>query len=177
MSAADDNGNKFEEKGISSKQVQSGQVRSDHPRFNREALDINVYGLAYHPDRETVHRMGLDNEFNPGLGLHYELRNTPRGVTFAEVGAYEDSGNSLAAFIGLGYQFKMGEHWRVGAAVALMNSETYNQGTSFVGMVPVITYDTGRVKLNAVYFPKFGNYNRVAAYGFYLGIPFGRKPD
>ena len=89
-----------------------------------------MYGFAYHPDRETVHERGLDNEFNPGLGLHYELRNTPRGVTFAEVGAYDDSGSSVAAFIGLGYQFRMGEHWRAGAAVALMNSKTYNQGTN-----------------------------------------------
>jgi len=176
VSAAVDNGNKADGTGISSKSLESGEVQSDHAWFNREALDINVYGLAYHPDRETVHEKGLDNEFNPGLALHYELRNTPRGITFAELGAYEDSGNSVAAFAGLGYQFKLGEHWRVGGAVALMNSETYNQGTSFVGMVPVVTYDIGRVKLNAVYFPKFGNYNKVAAFGFYLGIPLGRKP-
>lgn len=176
-SAAAHNGNKAEGNGTPSNEVQAEQARSDHPRFNREALDINVYGLAYHPDRKMVHEKGLDKEFNPGLALHYELRNTPRGITFAELGAYEDSGSSVAAFIGLGYQFKMGEHWRVGAAVALMNSKTYNQGTSFVGMVPVVTYDTGRVKLNAVYFPKFGNYNRVAAFGLYLGIPFGGKPD
>jgi hypothetical protein len=148
------------------------QVRSADSWFNPEALDVNVYGLAYHPDREMVHRLRLDNEFNPGLSLHYELSDTRRGITFAEVGAYEDSGRSLARFASLGYQRKLGDHWRIGGALALMNSETYNKGTTFVGMVPVVTYDTGRVKLNAVYFPKFGNYNRVEAFGFYLGIPF-----
>ena len=121
-----------------------------------------------------VHELGLDNEFNPGLALHYELRNTPRGITFAELGAYEDSGSSGAIFAGLGYQFKLGEHWRMGGALALMNSETYNDGTSFVGMVPVVTYDARRVKLNAVYFPKVANYNEVAAFGFYISIPLGQ---
>jgi hypothetical protein len=38
-------------------------------------------------------------------------------------------------------------------------------------MIPLITYDFGRVKLNAVYFPKFWHYNEVAAFGFYLSIP------
>lgn len=155
--------------------ISSTQAGSAEPWFNREALDINVYGLAYHPDRETVHELGLDNEFNPGLALHYELRNTSRSITFAELGAYEDSGRSVAVFAGLGYQYKLGKHWRVGGALALMNSDTYNDGTSFVGLIPLVTYDAGRFKLNAVYFPKFGNYNEVEAFGFYVGIPFGRR--
>ena len=172
---AANNGTRVEETGAPSS---PGVVQSDHPWFSRGALDLNIYGMAYHPDRETVHEKDLDNEFNPGVGLHYEVRNTPRGVTFAEIGAYEDSGNSVAAFLGLGYQFKFGERWRVGGALALMNSETYNQGTSFVAMFPVVTYVAGRFKLNGVYFPKFGNYNQVAAFGFYLGIPLGGKdPD
>lgn len=51
-SAAAHNGNKAEGNGTPSNEVQAEQARSDHPRFNREALDINVYGLAYHPDRK-----------------------------------------------------------------------------------------------------------------------------
>lgn len=142
--------------------------------FNRNALDLNVYGLAYHPDREAVHRKNLDNQVNPGLSLHYELTNSERGLSFAEAGAYYDSGRHWAKFLSLGYQFKFGEHWRVGGAVAAVHSATYNNGVAFVGMFPLVTYDLGPVKLNAVYFPKVANYNKIAAFGFYLSIPLGR---
>ena len=133
-----------------------------------------MYGLAYHPDRETVHRLHLDNEVNPGLGLHYDFIDNKRGVTFAEVGAYQDSGSNLAKFAALGYQFKFGEHWKIGGALAVVHSVTYNNGVTFLGMFPLITYDAGPVKLNAVYFPKIGDLNEVAAYGFYISIPFGQ---
>jgi len=36
----------------------------------------------------------------------------------------------------------------------------------------LITYDLGRIKLNAVYFPKIANYNEVEIFGFYLSFPF-----
>lgn len=122
-----------------------------------------------------MHREHLDNQVNPGLGLHYELVNDLRGITFAEVGTYEDSGRNWTTFASLGYQFKLGEHWRVGGAAAVFNSQTYNDGATFVGMVPLITYDFGPVKLNAVYFAKVANYNEVAAYGFYIGIPLEQR--
>lgn len=138
-------------------------------------LDLNVYGFSYHPDQEAVHRLHLDNQVNPGLGLHYELANDPRGITFAEVGMYQDSGRNLAKFAALGYQFKLGESWRIGAAAALFDSKTYNGGAAFVGMVPLVTYDFGPVKLNAVYFPKVAQYNEIAAYGFYISIPLGKR--
>jgi hypothetical protein len=142
--------------------------------FDLDKLDLNIYGLAYHPDRERVKRDNLDNEFNPGLGLHYEFRNTERGVTFAEIGAYRDSGRNVASFLSLGYQFKIGENLRFGGAVAAMNSKTYNDGVAFIGMFPLITYDFGPVKANLVYFPKVANYNEVAAFGFYISVPLGR---
>lgn len=150
------------------------KVRPADSWFNLDALDLNVYGLSYHPDREAVHRANLDNQVNPGLGLHYRLADDERGITFAELGAYRDSGRNWAKFVSLGYQFKWGERWRIGGAFSAMNSRTYNQGVAFVAMIPLITYDMGRIKLNAVYFPKFGNYNRIEAFGFYLSIPFGR---
>lgn len=143
-------------------------------RFDLNKLDLNIYGLAYHPDREKVKEENLDNQVNPGLGLHYELRNTERGVTFTEIGAYRDSGRNIASFLSLGYQYKLGENWRFGGAVAAMNSKTYNHGVSFVGMFPLVTYDFGPVKVNAVYFPKVANYNEVAAFGLYVSVPLGR---
>ena len=41
-------------------------------------------------------------------------------------------------------------------------------------MIPLITYDAGPIKLNAVYFPKIPNYNEIAAFGFYITLPLGR---
>jgi len=160
-------------------ETDAGEISSDKGastwfRFDFNKLDLNVYGLAYHPDRERVHTDNLDNEFNPGLGLHYELRNTERGITFAEAGSYYDSGSNWATFLALGYQWKWGERWRFGGAVAAMNSRTYNNGVAFIGMFPLVTYDMGPVKLNAVYFPKVANYNEVAAFGFYIGIPLAQ---
>lgn len=154
---------------ISSEQSQPGDFR-----FDLDKLELNVYGFAYHPDREKVEREHLDNEFNPGLGLHYEFRDTERGVTFVELGTYFDSGSNWAKFLSLGYQFKLGESGRVGGAVAAVHSSTYNDGVAFVGMFPLVSYAIGPVKLNAVYFPKVANYNEVAAYGFYVSIPLGR---
>ena len=152
----------------------SQQAESTDSRFRLDALSLNVYGLAYHPIASTVHRKNLDNEFNPGLGLHYELGNSTRGVTFAEVGAYRDSGSNLAQFASLGYQFKLGEHWRIGGALAAFSSKTYNRGVTFLGMIPLVTYDLGHVQLNGVYFPKVGDYNEVAAFGFYVTLPIGQ---
>jgi hypothetical protein len=155
--------------GISSEQASPARLR-----FDLNKLDLNVYGLAYHPDREKVKSENLDNQVNPGLALHYELRNTERGVTFTEIGAYRDSGRNTAAFVALGYQYKLGENWKFGGAVAAMNSKTYNDGVSFVGMFPLVTYDFGPLKVNAVYFPKVANYNEVAAFGLYVSVPLGR---
>jgi hypothetical protein len=136
-----------------------------------DAIDLNLYGLAYHPDRTGAYRRRLDNRVNPGLAVHYELANNPRRITFAEAGTYEDSGRNWAKFAALGYQFKLGESWRIGGALAVIGSHTYNHGRPFLSAAPLVTYDVGRIKLNAVYFPKVGHYNQVAAFGFYLGIP------
>jgi hypothetical protein len=152
----------------------SQQTGPDDFWFKLNALDVNVYGLAYHPDREAVHRQNLDNQVNPGLALHYALIDDQRGVTFVEAGGYRDSGRNSAKFAALGYQFKVSERWRFGGAVAVVNSDTYNRGVTFLGMFPLITYDLGLVKFNAVYFPKVPNYNEVDAFGFYLSIPIGR---
>lgn len=154
--------------------MSSPQSRPEEFWFKLDALDINVYGLAYHPDREAVHRLNLDNQVNTGLALHYALIDDRRGITFAEAGEYRDSGRNWAKFAALGYQFKVSERWRLGGALAMLNSDTYNRGVTFLGMIPLITYDLGLVKLNAVYFPKVGHYNEVDAFGFYLSLPIGR---
>ena len=171
---ADINGGSTDEGVTESTRNLPEQANASKFWFNPHALDLNVYGLAYHPDREAVHRKNLDNQVNPGLSLHYELTNSERGISFAEAGAYYDSGRHWAKFLSLGYQFKFGEHWRAGGAVAAVHSATYNNGVAFVGMFPLVTYDLGPVKLNAVYFPKVANYNQIAAFGFYISVPLGK---
>ena len=154
--------------------ISSEQSEPADSWFHLDKLELNIYGLAYHPDREKVEAENLDNEVNPGIGLHYEFRDTERGVTFVELGTYYDSGSNWAKFLSLGYQFKLGKNWKIGGAVAAVHSSTYNDGVTFVGMFPLVTYDLGPVKLNVVYFPKVANYNEVAAYGFYVSLPLGR---
>jgi len=61
-----------------------------------------------------------------------------------------------------------------GSATSNATARTYNEGVTFLAMIPLITYDVGRVKLNAIYLPKLGHYNEVAAFGFYISIPFGQ---
>jgi hypothetical protein len=160
--------------GTNATAISSEKVEPPDSGFKLDALDLNVYGFSYHPDRDTVHRLNLDNEVNPGLGLHYEFSDTERGITFGEIGAYQDSGANLAKFVALGYQFKFGKRFRIGGALAVVHSLTYNQGVTFLAMIPLITYDMGRVKLNATYLPKLGHLNEVAAFGFYISIPFGQ---
>ena len=143
------------------------------PRRGLDAFDLNIYGLSYHPDREAARSRNIDNETNPGLGIHYEWPEGIRGNYFAEAGAYLDSGENWAKFAALGYQFRLGRRWKVGGALAAIHSKTYNNGTAFVGMIPLVTWDLGRFKLNAVYFPQFGHHNKVDVLGFYLSLPLG----
>ena len=173
--AAADQGGSGAVAGSATSNTTSSEGRPADAWFNLNALDLNVYGFSYHPDREAIHRLHLDNEVNPGLGLHYEFSDTERGTTFAEIGAYKDSGSNLAKLVALGYQYKFAKRWRIGGALAVVHSATYNQGVTFLAMIPLITYDMGRVKLNATYLPKLGHYNEVDAFAFYISIPISES--
>jgi hypothetical protein len=131
--------------------------------------------VSYHPDREGVQHSHLGNELNLGFGLNYEFHNDARGVAFVEGGFYEDSGRNWAKIVGPGYQFKLGEDWRAGAALLLIQSRTYNRGRAFVAPIPLLTYDLGPVKLNAIYVPQVRPYNEFAVFGLYFSIPLGIK--
>lgn len=144
------------------------------PGAGAGALDLNVYGLSFHPNRAAARRLGVDNGFNPGLGLRYAIDDNVQGVTFAEAGIYHDSGRNRAKYAALGYQFHLGDRWQIGGALAAFQSRTYNRGSAFVALIPALTYDMGPVKLNAVYMPKFGRYNTVDTVGIYVSIPFRR---
>lgn len=137
------------------------------------ALNMHVYSFSYHPDRETMRRSGLDNELNLGVGLNYTLREDERSVRFVEAGLFRDSGRQLATIAGLGYQRKFGR-WRLGGALVGVHSDTYNRGRFFVAPLPIVTYDLGPVKLNAIYVPRYRDYNQLAVFGFYFSLPLAR---
>jgi hypothetical protein len=132
---------------------------------------VQVYGLSYHTDREGVHRKGLDNELNLGLGLNYTVHEDERGIQFVEAGIYRDSGSRAAKIAGMGYQYKLGRSWRLGGVLWGVQSATYNHGDAFIAPLPLLTYDLGRVKLNAIYVPRYGDTNEFAVFGFYLSVP------
>ena len=91
-----------------------------------------------------------------------------------EAGFYRDSGSHLAKIAGLGYQYKLGRRWRLGGALTAVHSQTYNDGNLFVAPIPILTYDLGAVKLNAIFVPRSREYNEFAVFGFYVGVPIGR---
>jgi hypothetical protein len=119
-----------------------------------------------------VRRNRLDNELNVGLGLNYAFHDDARGVAFVEAGFYRDSGSRQAKLAGVGYQYKLGERWRLGGALVGVQSATYNRGSFFIAPLPILTYDLGPVTLNAIYVPRYGEYNQFAVFGFYFSIPF-----
>ena len=116
----------------------------------------------------------MDNELNIGLGLNYTVHEDERGVGFAEAGIYRDSGSNAAKLAGLGYQYKLGKRWRLGGALVAVHSQTYNRGNAFIAPLPIATYDLGPVKLNAIYVPKYGDYNHFATFGLYFSLPLAK---
>jgi hypothetical protein len=99
------------------------------------------------------------------------IRDDERGIQFVEAGFYRDSGSHLAKLAEMGYQFRLDSRWRLGGALVGLQSETYNHGSPFIAPIPIVTYDLGRVKVNAIYVPRYGDYNPFAVFGFYFSVP------
>lgn len=137
-------------------------------------LSLQVYGLSYHPDRQAMRSLGLDNEVNAGLGLNYTLHEDERSVRFLEAGMFRDSGRQLATIAGMGYQWKAGPHWRLGGALVGVLGKTYNEGRFFIAPLPIVSYDFGPFTLNALYVPRYRQVNQLAVFGLYVGVPLGR---
>jgi hypothetical protein len=92
-------------------------------------------------------------------------------MEFVDAGLYCDSGSNIAKLAGVGYQYKLGERWRLGGALVGLYSPTYNHGRFFVAPLPIVSYELGPVTLNAVYAPRYREYNQFAVFGFYFSIP------
>jgi len=139
-----------------------------------DEIGINVYGLSYHFDRDRAQALGVDNEVNPGLGVRWKLAATGRWQFFADAGVFDDSGKNTAVLAGAGALWQVGGGFQIGAALAVMHSDTYNNGRTFIAPLPLVAWDLGPVTLNATFFPKIERYNDVATLGLWVTLWPGR---
>jgi hypothetical protein len=137
------------------------------PALAQGELGINLYGLSYHFERERARELGFDNEVNPGLGVRWRMPGE-KFDSFLDAGAYRDSGRNTAALAGGGIFWKATERLRLGGAVALFYSQTYNDGNAFIAPLPLLAYEWRAVTANLVYFPKVSSINEINTLGFWL---------
>jgi hypothetical protein len=135
-----------------------------------QTLGVNVYGLSYHFDRDRARAIGVDNEVNPGVGLRYRVPHSEKLQWILDAGAYRDSGRNTALLAGAGALWKVSEGWRLGGALAVLDSDTYNQGKTFVAPLPLAAYEFRSMALNFVYLPKVSDLNEVATLGLWATV-------
>ncbi len=135
-----------------------------------QSLGLNLYGLSYHLDRERARALDVDNEINPGLGVRYRVPHSERLQWIFDAGAYRDSGRNTARLAGAGALWKVSEGWRLGGALVVLDSETYNQGKTFVAPLPLAAYEFRAAALNFVYLPKVSDLNEVSTLGFWVTV-------
>ena len=131
---------------------------------------INLYGASYHFQRELAREIGVDNEWNPGLGVRWRRQAAARWQWIVDAAAYRDSGRNTALVLGAGALWHASERLRLGGALAFFNSDTYNRGDPAVAPVPLAAYELRRVTLNATYLPKVREINEVATLGFWVTV-------
>ena len=129
---------------------------------------INLYGASYHFDRDKAKEMGLTHEINPGLGVRWRRKANESWDYFADAGFYRDSKANEAGLFGGGGFWHATEHLRLGGALVLLKSDTYNQNKAFVAPLPVAAYDGRRMSFNMVYMPKWQDINKTNQVGFWL---------
>ncbi len=133
-------------------------------------IGVNLYGLSYHFDRERARAIGVDNEVNPGAGIRSRVPHSERLQWFFDAGAYRDSGRNTAFLAGAGALWHVSPGWRVGGALALLHSDTYNRGKAFVAPLPLAAYEFRAATLNFVYLPKASDLNEVATLGLWVTL-------
>jgi hypothetical protein len=106
---------------------------------------------------------------NPGLGLRYRLPRE-RFDWFLDGGAYRDSGRNTAVYAGGGVFWKPSAGLRLGGALALFHSDTYNDGDTFIAPVPIAAYEWRAASVNVVYFPKVSGINDINTFGFWVTL-------
>jgi hypothetical protein len=137
------------------------------PALCRADFGLNIYGLSWHLDADKAREAGVDNWFNPGLGIRYRIADE-RVDWFFDAGFYRDSGRNTAVLAGAAAHWHATERARLGLALVVFNSKTYNGGDTFLAPLPVAAWDFGPVELNVVYMPKVTKINDINTLGFWL---------
>jgi hypothetical protein len=137
------------------------------PALCRADVGINIYGFSWHLDADKAHAQGVDNWFNPGLGVRYRVAGEQFDV-FLDAGAYRDSGRNTAVLAGGAVHWRATQGARLGLALVMLNSKTYNDGNTFVAPLPIAAWDFGPAQLNVVYLPKVTKINDINTLGFWL---------
>jgi hypothetical protein len=130
-------------------------------------IGINLYGASYHFERERARELGLDNQFNPGVGVRYR-QSSERMEWLADAGIYHDSAERTAIVVGAGAWWKATESLRLGAALALFKSETYNGGDPALAPLPLVGWEFRSVTVNAAFAPRIAGLNEVSTLLFWL---------
>ena len=135
---------------------------------------LNIYGLSYHFERERARAIGADNEFNPGVGVRYQIGESERFRWFADAGVYRDSGRNTAKVAGGAFQWKATQSLGIGAALVVFHSDTYNRGRAGIAPLPLVSYELKSASLNLVYIPKINELNDINTLGFWVTLWPGR---
>jgi len=132
-------------------------------------LGVNLYGLSYHFERDKAKASGFDNEVNGGVGLRYRMPREDYDW-FLEAGALRDSKRNTAVLAGGGVLWKPTERLRLGAALGIAQSDTYNEGAPFIAPLPLLAYEWRAVSLNLAYFPRVPAINDFNTLLFWLTV-------
>lgn len=104
------------------------------------------------------------NEDNWGLGVQYDFDMTPKQwVPYFNAGGFKDSNEEPSYYAGGGTvrRFFLGKsegslHLDFGLSAFLMTRVDYKNGSPFFAAVPLVSFGTNRVALNATFVPEFG---------------------
>ena len=133
----------------------------------RADVGLNLYGLSWHLDGDKARAEGFDNWFNPGLGVRYRVPGEQID-TFFDAGFYRDSGRNTALLAGAAAHWKATQRARLGLAMVIFNSKTYNNGNTFIAPLPVAAWELNSATFNVVWMPKYREVNEINTLGFWL---------
>jgi hypothetical protein len=133
----------------------------------RAELGVNLYGLSWHLDADRAREIGVDNWLNPGLGIRHRVPDE-RFDWFFDAGFYRDSGRNTALLAGGGVHWRATHRARLGLALAVLNSKTYNKGETFLAPLPVAAWEFRSLTVNMVWMPKVSEVNDINTLGFWL---------
>ncbi|MEA3195880.1 MAG: hypothetical protein QOD26_4213 [Betaproteobacteria bacterium] len=130
-------------------------------------VGVNIYGLSWHIDGDKARADNADNWFNPGLGVRYRVPGETFDFFF-DAGAYRDSGRNTAVLAGGAAHWRATQSARLGLALVMFNSKTYNGGNTFIAPLPVAAWEFRSVTVNMVWMPKVHEMNGINTLGFWL---------